>query len=228
MSTSEISQQPTSEIKEEEKLDEGYQKTYLKFDEIYPTLPEGENWLGGQIVKYEGYWLVSIIIKNIMLIHDHFKPRPTNIILSSSPKCGTTWLRALIFAIMNRNSDDFNNHPLLKSNPQDLVFLFEEYIKEGGSTSFIESLPSPRFLSSHLLFSLFPNSMTSSASSCRFVYVCRDPKDAFVSMWHFMNKLRARQELPPLPIEHAFELFRKGVSIYGPIWDHVWGFGKLV
>ncbi|OMO97283.1 hypothetical protein COLO4_14730 [Corchorus olitorius] len=161
----------------------------------------------------------------MMLIHDHFKPRPTDIILSTSPKCGTTWLRALNFAILNRNSYDFdNNHPLFSSNPRDLVLFFEGYIQEGGSTSFIESLPSPRLLSSHLPFSLFPNSITS--SSCRFVYVCRNPKDAFVSMWHFMNKLRGRMELPPLAIEHAFDLFCNGVSLNGPFWDHVLGYWK--
>ncbi|OMP01651.1 hypothetical protein COLO4_11694 [Corchorus olitorius] len=232
MSCSEISQLPSTDIKEEEKLDEGYQKTYQKFDEIYPTLPKGDGWLGdgfgvGQFLQYQGFWIPSIPLRGIMLIHDHFKPRPTDIILSTSPKCGTTWLRALIFAIINRNSYDFHNHPLLSSNPQDLVLFFEGYIQEGGSTSFIESLPSPRFLSSHIPFSLFPNSMTSSsASACRFVYICRDPKDAFVSMWHFMNKLRARLELPPLPIEDAFELFHIGVSLNGPFWDHVLGFWK--
>ncbi|OMO72991.1 hypothetical protein COLO4_27332 [Corchorus olitorius] len=231
MSTSEISQLPSTEIKEEEKLDEGYQKTYQKFDEIYPTLPKGYDWWGarfggGQFVQYQGFWIPSLPLRGIMLIHDHFKPRPTDIILSSSPKCGTTWLRALIFAIINRNSYDFVNHPLLSSNPQDLVLFFEKYIQQGGSTSFIESLPSPRFLQSHLPFSFLPNSMAAASSSCRFVYICRDPKDAFVSMWHFMNKLRARQELPPLPIEQAFDLFCTGVSLFGPFWDHVLGYWK--
>ncbi|OMP01654.1 hypothetical protein COLO4_11697 [Corchorus olitorius] len=236
MSTSEISQLSRIEIKEEEKVDEGYQKTYQKFDEIYPTLPKGDGWWGdgfgvGQFLQYQGFWIPSIPLRGMMLIHDHFKPRPTDIILSTSPKCGTTWLRALIFAIINRNSYHFDNHPLLSSNPQDLVPFFEGYYIQqggGGSTSFIETLPStPRFLSSHLPFSFFPNSMVSpSCSACRFVYICRDPKDAFVSMWHFMNKLRARQELPPLPIEHAFGLFRRGVSLYGPFWDHVLGFWK--
>ncbi|OMP01653.1 hypothetical protein COLO4_11696 [Corchorus olitorius] len=233
MSCSEISQLPSTDIKEEEKLDEGYQKTYQKFDEIYPTLPKRDDWWGdglgaGQFVQYQGFWIPSGALRGVMLIHDHFKPRPTDIILSTSPKCGTTWLRALIFAVINRNSYHFDdNHPLLSSNPQDLVAFLEGHIQQGGSTSFLETLPSPRFLSTHLPFSFFPNSMTSSAASaCRFVYICRDPKDAFVSMWHFMNKLRARQEMPPLPIEHAFDLFCTGVSLNGPFWDHHLGFWK--
>ncbi|OMO73032.1 hypothetical protein COLO4_27321 [Corchorus olitorius] len=210
-------------------LDEGYEKTNKMFDEMLPTLAKGDDWLGDQFFQYQGFWLPSIFVKGSMLIHQRFKPRPTDIILSSSPKCGTTWLRALIFAIINRNSYDFDeNHPLLKSNPRDLVPFLEGLIHEGGSASFLESLPSPRFLSSHLPFSLFPNSMTSSssASACRFVYISRNPKDVFVSMWHFMNKLRAREGLPPLSLDDAFDLFRNGVSLYGPFWDHVLGFWK--
>ncbi|OMO72983.1 hypothetical protein COLO4_27324 [Corchorus olitorius] len=228
MANSKTYQLATTEMEKEEKLEEGYEKTNKMFDEILPTLAKGDGWLDDQYFQYQGFWQPSIFVKGSMLIHQHFKPRPTDIILSTSPKCGTTWLRALIFAIINRNSYDFGeNHPLLKSNPRDLVPLLERLIHEGGSASFLESLPSPRFLSSHLPFSLFPNSLTSSsASACRFVYIFRDPKDAFVSMWHFMNKLGAREGLPQLSLDDAFDLFRNGVSFYGPFWDHVLGFWK--
>lgn len=67
--------------------------------------------------------------------------------------------------------------------------------------------------------------MTDDTSVCRFVYICRDPKDVFVSKWHFANKLRPK-ELPPLSLEEAFDLFCKGVSEYGPFWDHVLGYWK--
>ncbi|OMO72982.1 hypothetical protein COLO4_27323 [Corchorus olitorius] len=208
-----------------EKVEEGYRKTYEKLDEMLPTLAQGENWLadGVQVVQYQGFWLPKFIVQGIMLIHDHFNPRPTDIILSTFPKCGTTWLRALIFAIINRkNYYDFQNHPLLSSNPQDLVPFFEMLIHEGGSTSSIESLPSPRFLATHIPFPLIPKSMTSSSSG-RFVYICREPKDVFVSMWHFMNKLRAK-ELAPLSLEEAFDFFCRGVTFAGSYWDHVLGF----
>ncbi|XWS29578.1 hypothetical protein CRYUN_Cryun24cG0040900 [Craigia yunnanensis] len=158
------------------------------------------------------------------MIHDHFKPRPTDIILSTSPKCGTTWLRALIFATINRTSYDFCNHPFLAANLQDLVIFFKAYIHQGGSTSFIVELSSPRFLSTHLPYSLFPKSMTShDALTCHSVYICRDLKDVFVSKWHFMNRLRPK-ELPPLSLEEAFDLSCKGVSHYRLFWDHILGY----
>ncbi|CBI18155.3 unnamed protein product, partial [Vitis vinifera] len=47
-----------------------------------------------------------------------------------------------------------------------------------------------------------------------------EPKDAFVSLWHFICKL-APQEGEHVPLEKAPDMFCKGISEYGPYWDHV-------
>ncbi|GMI86600.1 sulfotransferase 16, CORONATINE INDUCED-7, SULFOTRANSFERASE 16, ARABIDOPSIS SULFOTRANSFERASE 5A [Hibiscus trionum] len=206
-------------------LDEGYQKTYKNFDELLPTLPPRKGWWLDQLFQYQGFWLSSFALRANMLVNDHFKPRPTDIFVATSPKCGTTWLRALVFSIVNRNSFDFSDHPLSKNNPRELVLFLEGAIYSDGSSSFIDGLPSPRLLSTHLPFSLFPKRMTDDSSDCRFVYICRDPKDVFISKWHFANKLRAK-ELPPIMLEEAFDSFCEGVSHYGPFWDHVLGYWK--
>ncbi|MBA0608477.1 hypothetical protein Godav_020693 [Gossypium davidsonii] len=176
-------------IEKELKLDEGYQKTYKNVDELLPTLPRSKGWWLDQLLQYQGFWLSTYGIRGSMLIDDHFNPRPTDLIVATSPKCGTTWLRALVFSIINRNSFDFSDHPLRKANPRDLVHFLEAHIP------------------------------------CRFVYICRDPKDVLVSKWHFANKLRPKG-VPPLSLEEAFDLFSKGVSHYGPFWDHVLGYWK--
>ncbi|KAG8497325.1 hypothetical protein CXB51_008524 [Gossypium anomalum] len=178
-----------------ETSDEGYQKTFKNCDELLPTLPQSKGWWFDQHFQYQGFWIPSFSIRGSMLIHDHFKPRPTDIIVATSPKCGTTWLRALVFSIINRHSFDFSDHPFHKANPREVVPFFEAFIHKGGSTSFVDGIPSPRLLSTHLPYSLFPTRMTDDTSACRFVYICRDPKDVFVSKWHFANKLRPK-ELP--------------------------------
>ncbi|MBA0756403.1 hypothetical protein Gogos_021238 [Gossypium gossypioides] len=212
-------------IEKELKLDEGYQKTYKNVDELLPILPRSKGWWLDQLLQYQGFWLSTYGIRGSMLINDHFNPRPTDIIVATSPKCGTTWLRALVFCIINRNSFDFSDHPLRKANPRDLVHFLEANIRGDGSTASIDGLPSPRLLSTHLPYSLFPECMTDDTSACRFVYICRDPKDVLVSKWHFANKLRPKG-VPPLSLEEAFDLFCQGVSHYGPFWDHVLGYWK--
>ncbi|KAK5843379.1 hypothetical protein PVK06_005834 [Gossypium arboreum] len=205
--------------------DEGYQKTFKNCDELLPTLPESKGWWVDQLFQYQGFWILSFGIRGSILINDHFKPRPTDIIVATSPKCRTTWLRALVFSIINRHSFDFSDHPLHKANSRELVPFFEAFIQKGGSTSFVDGIPSPRLLSTHLPYSLFPTRMTDDTSACRFVYICRDPKDVFVSKWHFAKKLRPK-ELPPLSLEETFDLFCKGVSDrFGITY---WGTGKLV
>ncbi|PQQ17036.1 cytosolic sulfotransferase 12-like [Prunus yedoensis var. nudiflora] len=57
------------------------------------------------------------------------------------------------------------------------------------------------------------------------VYLCRDPKDTFVSLWHFANKVKAKSR-GTVSLEEAFDKFCKGVSLNGPFWDHVLGYWK--
>ena len=65
-------------------------------------------------------------------------------------------------------------------------------------------------------------------SGCRLVYICRDPKDALVSFFHFGLKIAGtlQQEAgqqssnPATTFEEAFELFSDGRCIAGPQWRH--------
>ncbi|KAL2895293.1 Cytosolic sulfotransferase 17 [Bienertia sinuspersici] len=112
---------------------------------------------------------------------------------------------------MNRTLYDYSTHPLLTSSPHDCV----------PSIEFSNNLCAfPSLVCAHVPFPLLPECIKSDSSSCPIVYVCRDPKDVFVSLWHFTNKVRVK-ELPPLGIEEAFDLFCRGISPFGSYWDHV-------
>ncbi|RHN66735.1 putative flavonol 3-sulfotransferase [Medicago truncatula] len=82
----------------------------------------------------------------------------------------------------------------------------------------VKTLSSSRLFSTHLSYELLPKSVKE--STCKVVYLCRDPKDTFVSLWHFTNNLRA-QSRGTLPLQEAFENFCRGVSSFGPFWEHV-------
>lgn len=56
------------------------------------------------------------------------------------------------------------------------------------------------------------------------MYVCRNPKDVFVSLWHFAVKIRGDEAEDDFPIQEAFDLFCNGISPVGPFWEHVLGY----
>ncbi|XP_062182134.1 cytosolic sulfotransferase 16-like [Phragmites australis] len=141
-------------------------------------------------------------------------------ILTTNPKCGTTWLKALAFTIANHSRYDFSNHPLLTNNPHEIVpvrYLPTLEVPMGKELSYVETLPSPRLLATHMPLLLLPKSLVAN-HSCRIVYICQEPKDAFVSRWHFGNKIfRGGHEID---LEAALNMFCEGASPYGPFWDH--------
>lgn len=200
--------------------EEDHQKTYKKYKEILPTLPTDKGWMTEHLRQYQGFWLTSMSIKGAMLLQNHFKAKPTDVLLATHVKSGTTWFRALIFATMNRDKFDLSNHPLLTTGPHD-CFPFLDY--QTHPMTNLDVLPSPRLFATHFPYELLPESAIT--SGCRFVYICRNPKDVLISKWLFTNKLRPK-ELSPLSLDEAFDLFCRGVSHYGPFWDHVLGYWK--
>jgi hypothetical protein len=80
-------------------------------------------------------------------------------------------------------------------------------------------------LATHLPYSLLPGSITGDGegSGCRFVYICREPKDALVSYWLFTRKaaLARGVDVRLFTIQEALELFCDGRCPGGPQWLHV-------
>ncbi|XP_076899076.1 cytosolic sulfotransferase 5-like [Bidens hawaiensis] len=189
---------------------------------LLANLPKDKAWRSEHVFHYKDFWLSSDVIKGLLSIHKHFNPQPTDIFLAAFMKCGTTWLKALMFATMNRKRYKFSDHPLLRNGPQSAFPFLDTHILLDNAIENFERLLAPRLFATHFAHGLLPTSMT---STCKFVYVCRDPKDALVSKWHFMSKLRSK-ELAPISFNEAYELFCNGVSEYGPFWDHVLGYWK--
>ncbi|XP_071742568.1 flavonol sulfotransferase-like [Rutidosis leptorrhynchoides] len=203
-----------------------------KFKNKVSTLPKHKSWLiNHDIYKYEGFWYhqgfwfhssASFSIEITMALQEEFQAQPTNILLASHPKSGTTWLKALAFAIANRTTlkNDTNStliHPLRTTIPHGCV----PYIE--SESFFNNPCYSNELISTHLPYTSLPKSIIT--SNCRIVYICRNPKDVFVSFWHFVNKTKGDNS-PPLDLEASFESFRSGASPMGPCWDHVIGYRK--
>ena len=46
------------------------------------------------LFQYKGYWLIPELMESTMAIQSQFKPLPTDIIIASFPKTGTTWAQS--------------------------------------------------------------------------------------------------------------------------------------
>ncbi|CAB4311570.1 unnamed protein product [Prunus armeniaca] len=83
--------------------EEAYQETIAKYGELVLSLPKERGWMTEHLVQYQGFWLSPACpFKGALLLQHHFHARPSDIFLATFQKSGTTWLRALMFAIMNR------------------------------------------------------------------------------------------------------------------------------
>ncbi|XP_030444313.1 cytosolic sulfotransferase 12-like [Syzygium oleosum] len=204
---------------------------YLQEDDIpqecrdlIPSLPREKGWVGTSLHLYQGFWITTSHLKGVLACQSHFRARDTDILLVTTPKSGTTWLKAILFALLNRakfSDSPKQQHPLLCQNPHDLLpFLeFKLYFQQDAPD--VTSLPPPRLFATHLPYQSLPLSVRD--SKCKLVYLCRNPKDTFVSLWHFTNKLRPEDKGDNC-LQESLDKFCRGVSLCGPYWDHVLGY----
>ncbi|KAJ4973457.1 hypothetical protein NE237_006631 [Protea cynaroides] len=188
---------------------------------LLPSLPKENGWADTQLYQYQGFWYTARSLQGVLTCQKHFQANPDDLFIITTPKAGTTWLKALAFTIVNRNQYSSFNHPLLTSNPHELVPYLEFNLFINNQIPDLTSFSSPRLFSSHLCYKSLPNSIKQ--LDCKLVYLCRDPRDTFISLWHFTNKLRAKT-LGNLSLDEEFEKFCRGVCVNGPIWDHILGY----
>ncbi|OWM90052.1 cytosolic sulfotransferase 15-like [Punica granatum] len=187
------------------------------------SLPKSRGWRTPHIYLFQDFWCQPREIQAILSFQRHFKARDLDIVLTTIPKSGTTWLKALAFAIANRRRFPVfeKTHPLLTSNPHDLVPFFEYKVYARNELPDLSSLPDPRIFGSHIPFHALPETIKN--SGCKIVYICRNPFDTFVSQWIFLNKVKPKS-LPDVSLEDAFEMFCNGAVGFGPFWAHMLGY----
>ncbi|KAF3457606.1 hypothetical protein FNV43_RR02264 [Rhamnella rubrinervis] len=190
------------------------------------ALPRENGWDGASLYLYKGFWCPSFAIRGVISSQTHFKAHEADIVLATIPKSATTWLKALIFSIVNRNRYKPEDNPLLKASPHDLVrFLEIDHYLNGAPDQNLDQLPQPRIFATHLPYASLPPSIKE--SKCRIVYACRNPLDNFVSFWHFVQMLEREDMQNILPIDEAYEKYCHGYYGYGPFWDHILGFWNM-
>ena len=134
-----------------------------------------------------------------------FVPAPTDVIITPYGKCGTTMLQQMFHTLRTRGDMDFDDIsrvvPWIEMSPVLGIDLNSP------------QRATPRGFKSHLSYRSVPK-------GARYVVSLRDPKDAFVSMYRFMEGWFL--EPGAVPIEDFFEGWLKGRGAEGEgIWDHL-------
>jgi hypothetical protein len=101
-----------------------------------------------------------------------YRPRPTDIVISPAGKCGTTWLQQTFHTLRTRGDMEFDDISR--------VVPWIETSRALGIDLEAPQRAGPRGFKSHLPYERLPK-------GARYVVSLRDPKDALVSMYRFME-----------------------------------------
>ncbi|XP_042328053.1 sulfotransferase 1C2-like isoform X2 [Sceloporus undulatus] len=144
-----------------------------------------------------------------------FKAQPDDLVISSYPKSGTTWIQEIVDMIRHGGDPQkCGKSPIYKRMPfLEMPHAAVSYMEE------IETMPSPRTIKTHLPVQLLPPSFWE--QNCKVIYMARNPKDNVLSYFHFH---RMNQTYPdPVTWDHFLENFLAGKVLWGSWFDHVHG-----
>ncbi|KFD53172.1 hypothetical protein M514_05882 [Trichuris suis] len=204
--------------------------------------------------RYAGYiWPGVTVSVERMEYLNNFEFRPSDIIILSYPKSGTTWVSEIVSQLCH--SEKAKARPLHERVPwleMESSYIWVRFYwfwhmvtkvlrlrsSEGDEKMEIE----PRMWFSHLPLELMPKPVIE--GKCKVVYVCRNPKDTAVSYYHFhrMARFLGQQDIA---WDDFFPLYTSGnsmqmkfvkspppkgdpISVYCGSWfEHVTSYWKL-
>ncbi|CAO2816104.1 unnamed protein product [Amaranthus hypochondriacus] len=193
--------------------------------QVKASLPK-EVWFNSYpMYFYQDCW--NIILDSTISCQNHFLAHPSDIFIASIPKTGTTWLKSLLFSIINRKTHPISQSSLLKHNPHELIPQLESIIYANPKypdLKILEKSPRPRLLGTHLPFQSLPTSIKD--TNCKIVYICRNPFDTFISSWLFYLNYDENHGVNQDMMEGYFDKFCEGKFPFGPFEEHVLGYWK--
>ena len=94
---------------------------------------------------------------------------------------GTTWVQEIVWQI-------YHNGEVNSKRIEDRVPFLEEATNSKASQPDIASLPSPRLIKTHLSYEAIPKGVNEE-TTCKYIYIARNPKDTAVSNYKFLTSL---------------------------------------
>ncbi|XP_074279057.1 cytosolic sulfotransferase 5-like [Silene latifolia] len=194
-------------------------------EQLKSSLPK-EVWFNSYpMYLYQDCW--NIILDSTIACQNHFQAEDTQIFISSLPKTGTTWLKALLFSIYNRKNHALSQTPLLKHNPHELIPQLESIIYANPNQPDLIKLNNcPTLLGTHLPFQGLPTSIKDTNckikdTNCKTTLPVSAPES-----WLFYLNYDGNESVKADMIDEYFDKFCDGKFPFGPFEDHVLGYWK--
>ncbi|XP_026533334.1 sulfotransferase family cytosolic 1B member 1-like [Notechis scutatus] len=146
---------------------------------------------------------------------ENFQARPDDLIISTYPKAGTTWMQEIVDLILNKDDLEKTHRAPIHVRIPFLEICSPPPIPSGVDT--LVNVPSPRVIKTHLPFQLVPKSFWE--NNCKMIYVARNAKDNLVS-YYFFEQMNLTQP-DPGSWEEYLTKFMEGKLAWGSWYDHV-------
>ncbi|XP_030629177.1 sulfotransferase 1C2 isoform X1 [Chanos chanos] len=149
-----------------------------------------------------------------------FCPDPSDLLIATYPKAGTTWTQEIVDLLLNNgDAEACKRAPIVERIPF-LEICSPPPIPSG--LDLLKKMSPPRVIKTHLPFQLVPEGFWK--NKCKVIYVARNAKDNLVSYYHFDRMNFTQPE--PGPWEEYLNKFMKGEVGWGSWYDHVKGYWR--
>ncbi|XP_029953227.1 sulfotransferase 1C2 [Salarias fasciatus] len=169
------------------------------------------------LVRVRGVPLMSLIAKEWDSIWA-FNPDPSDLLISTYPKAGTTWTQEIVDLLLHNGDAE-----ACKRAPTPIRSPFLEIIPPPPVPSGLDLLKKtdpPRIIKTHLPIELVPLGFWE--NKCKVIYVARNAKDNLVSYYYF--DLMNQTQPEPGPFDGYVHKFMRGDLAWGSWYDHVKGY----
>uniref|UniRef100_A0A023GLB3 Putative sulfotransferase domain protein n=1 Tax=Amblyomma triste TaxID=251400 RepID=A0A023GLB3_AMBTT len=134
-----------------------------------------------------------------------YKPRPSDVILVTYPKCGTTWTQYIVSNIMTKAKTPVGAAEYM---------LFSPYIEMMGAEA-ARNTTRKGPLMTHL-----PLKSMVFSEEAKYIYVARNPYDCCVSCYHFLRRAPQKHK-EDTPFGKFLGNFISGEINFGDFFDHL-------
>uniref|UniRef100_F6X329 Sulfotransferase n=2 Tax=Ciona intestinalis TaxID=7719 RepID=F6X329_CIOIN len=136
-----------------------------------------------------------------------YKAKDSDVFVCSYPKTGTTWLLTITWLIVHHGEEIPKNYtdsiPTLEFDGCENI----EAIDDGEF---------PRIIKTHFPYKLVPKNL-----KAKYLYITRNPKDAFVSYYFHVRGFNSVYHWKNPDLSNLYELYIKGEVTSGLFFDHL-------